>query len=172
THSFVAKVGAALNNGFSSSSNEAIADGLVELDDYDGVLWLLGDEGLADQTFDQTEENLLESYVGGGGSLIVSGAEVGYATDSTWLSNVLHAGYVADNGGTNVAGGYTFGAEYEEDYPDVLSGETVIWKYNTGGSAAVGWAGQIIVVGFGLENLEAKDRAEAYLELTSWVDDS
>ena len=58
----------------------------------------------------------------------------------------------------------------DEDYPDVLSGETVIWSYATTGAAAVGWNKQIIVVGFPLESLADTDRVSAIQELVAWLD--
>jgi hypothetical protein len=170
THPFAASVGVALGRPFSTASNEAVADGLVELGDYARVIWLLGDEGLHDKTFDATERAVIEDYLEAGGELLASGAEIGYATPSAWFSQVLHASFVADNAGTNRVESYTFGAEYEEDYPDVLSGSVVLWRYATGGAAAVGWQHRVIVVGFGLENLAPVGRAEAIAELADWLE--
>lgn len=169
THDFAARVGAALG-GTSTASNEAVARGAVDLSAYDFVIWLLGDESVADDTFDSAERAVVSAYLDGGGRLIVSGAELGYATDADWLDEAIHAAYVSDDAGTDQAGGYTFGSSYAEDYPDVLSGDTTIWSYATGGGAAVGWNNQVIAVGFGLENLAEGDLPTALAELVSWLE--
>ena len=44
THAFAADIGNALGEDFSIASNEAVVDGLVDLSDFWGVLWMLGDE--------------------------------------------------------------------------------------------------------------------------------
>lgn len=163
THDFTARVGAALVEGASSASNEAVDSAEVVLGDYDGVIWLLGDESLSDDTFSEAEMAALSTYVSAGGQVIVSGAELGYASDASWLSSTLHTRYVSDDAGSDHAGGFRFGVMYPEDYPDVLSGDTVIWNYTTGGAAAVAWHHQVITVGFGLENLEDVEGALAEL---------
>jgi hypothetical protein len=169
THDFAAKIGVALGAPFSVASNEAVASGAVSLSDYSRVLWMLGDESVADVTFDDREKAAIEAYLAGPGRLVVSGSEVGYATDPTWLSDVLHATYVADDADTDQVQDWTFGAEYPEDYPDVLDGDEVLWTYGTGGGAAVGWEQRVVVVGFGLENLRDIDRAVALPELAAWL---
>ncbi|MBN1945142.1 MAG: hypothetical protein JW797_05665 [Bradymonadales bacterium] len=170
THSFAASLGVAVGESFSIASNEAVLQGLVHLSDYDRVLWMLGDEGLRDLTFDTTERTLVKDYVNGGGKLVVTGSEVGYASDRTWLSQVLHVTYVSDDANTNQAGDFTFGVTYEEDYPDVLSGQTTIWTYATGGAAAVIWNSQVIAVGFPLETLADSQRSTAVQQLIGWLE--
>jgi hypothetical protein len=169
THPFAADVGNALDGTFSVASNEAVASGAVSLGDYAQVVWLLGDEGLADRTFDPAERAAVEAYVAGGGALIVSGSEVGYATDPTWLDDVLHTRLVADDAETTGVEGWTVGAQYPEDYPDVLDGDAIVWTWDTGGAAAVGWNRQVIVVGFGVENLDDADRRAALQSLEDWL---
>lgn len=170
SHGFAAALGEALGTPFATASGEAVAEGSVNLSDYARVLWMLGDESQNDVTFDADERAAIEAYLGGGGRLLVTGSEVGYATAGRWLSDVLHARYIRDDAGTQVAEGYTFGVTYEEDYPDVLGGDTVLWRYSTGGAAAVGWNHQIIVVGFALETLGDDDRAAALQELGQWLE--
>lgn len=164
THDFAARLGAALGLGVSAASDEAVSRGVVQLDDYNGVLWMLGDESTGDTTFDAAGRAAIASYVAGGGALIVSGAELGYATDGDWLDAVLRVSYVADDAGTDVAGGHRFGVVYEEDYPDVLAGERTVWSYETGGGAAVAWE-RVVVVGFPLETMTDETLEEAMPEL-------
>jgi hypothetical protein len=170
THDFAGRLGAALPDGFSVASNEAVMEGRVSLSDYPRVLWMLGDEGVADYTFEADERALIEDYLSGGGDLIVSGSEVGYATDGPWLSSVLHMTFVADDAEATQAGGFTFGVAYEEDYPDVLSSQTVIWEYSGGGAAACGYEGQIIVVGFPLETISDDELPQALSDLADWLE--
>ena len=157
-HDFASRVGQALGGEtFSVASNEAVGAGLVALADFGGVIWLLGDESTADLCFDEDEQARVEAYLDGGGRLLVSGSELGYATASSWLSGTLGIGYAADDAGTNTAGTFTFGTIYEEDYPDVLSGEQTLLRYDTGGAAAVAATpgdGSVVAVGFGVENVD------------------
>lgn len=162
THPFAAWLGEALPAA-SGASNEAVAEGLVALSAYDHVLWMLGDESTADRTFTEAEAAAIRGYLAGGGKLLISGAELGYATDGAFLDE-LGIAYVADDAGTLVAGGWRFGVAYEEDYPDVLAGDQVVWTYDGGGAAAVR-SGNVLAVGFGLETLHPDDRDAALAEL-------
>lgn len=165
THDFSARVGEAIGNA-SGASNESVTSGRVVLTDYDGVVWMLGDEGLADRTFDDAEMALIDEFVDAGGQLVVSGAEVGFATESSFLSGTLHAGYVRDDANTTRASGFDFGVAYEEDFPDVLSGQRVLWEYDNGGGAAVAFDDRVVVVGFGIETIEPSQLSDAVYELT------
>ena len=129
------------------------------------MLWLLGDEGTSDVTLDAGARAAISAYVDGGGRLVLSGSEVGYATDRSWLASTLGATYVSDDAGTDgLQNGWTFGVAYPEDWPDVLSGTTVLWRYDTGGAAAV-VDGRVAVVGFPLETLDGAIRAVALAEV-------
>jgi hypothetical protein len=170
THDFAAQVGSALGAPFSTAHHEAVAAGEVALDGYPRVLWLLGDESAADRTFDEREQAAITSYLAGGGRLVVSGSEVGYATSSAFFEGVLGARYLADDAGTDRAGGYRFGVGYPEEWPDVLAGDRVRWSYATGGAAAVD-DGQAVVIGFPLETLHPDDLAPALAEVSGWTTD-
>lgn len=161
THDFAARVAAALPGGASVAWHEAVAEGEVSLADHARVIWLLGDESTADVTFDARERAALEAW--SGELLVLSGSEVGYADDG-WLDAQFGVGFVADDAGTGTVEGWEVGARYPEDYPDVLSGPEVVWRWSTGGAAAVR-SGPVTVVGFGLENLDEADLAEAVGEL-------
>ncbi len=165
-HDFAARVASALARPADAASNEAVARGQVDLGDYDGVLWLLGDEGTADITLDADERAALAAF---DGAVILSGSEVGYATDRGWLPANLGATYVSDDAGTTtLQGGRTFGHAYPEDYPDVLSGPDVLWRYDTGTAAAVR-DGDHVVVGFPLETFDDATLPGALAELVASV---
>ncbi|GDX78215.1 hypothetical protein LBMAG42_00260 [Deltaproteobacteria bacterium] len=169
THDFGALVGGSLGAGFSVASNEAVAEGRVGLGDFAHVLWLLGDESTADATFTEAEQRLVTDYVDAGGTIVVSGSEVGWATEASWLEDTLHAALVADDAGTTDVEGWNVGDYYNEDYPDVLSGDETIWEWEGGGAAAVGWDKRVVVIGFGVENLGSGERETALAELRGWL---
>lgn len=150
--------------GFDAASNEAVRLGRVLLPGYDAVLWSLGEESTADETFDATEQSLVTGYLNGGGSLLVSGAEVGWdldaqgsASDRSFYRNVLGATYVADDAGVyslqaGVPGSIGQGVPatsfdngtngtYDVNYPDVLAptnaNSAVCLRYGNGLVAGV-----------------------------------
>jgi hypothetical protein len=166
THPFAGRVGTALPGGASTASNEAVVEGRVDPLGYDRVVWLLGDESIADDTFDADEQDIVRDIVQGNVPLVVSGAEIGYATSAGFLDSPLGVTYIADDAGTTHAGGYTFGVVYPEDYPDVLGGGTTLWTYDTGGAAAVVTAAGV-VVGFPLETLADDDLGPALAEIAT-----
>lgn len=168
-----------------TASNEAVADGEVELTDFPVVIWILGDESVADKTFTPDEQAKVTAYLDAGGALIVSGSELAYelrSTASSFLSR-LGAVYSADDANQNNAKGvgplaaipsFAFGtstAPYLEDFPDVLAtsaGSTIILRYGNDMVAGVGRAGSSAVLGFPLETVES-DTALAGL-LSALVD--
>jgi len=137
--------------GFDTACNDAIIDGTISLQDYDAVIWLLGDESTKDETFTLSEQALIKSYLQQGGMLFVSGSEIAWdldtdngsngstPADEAFLHQFLKADYVRDDANIltvqGVAGsifeGLQFGfgiSPYEEDYPDVIKpfGEDVL----------------------------------------------
>ena len=88
---------------FDAATNEAVGSGLVALDDYEMVLWILGAESTADRTFDEDERLLVGNYLHSGGALFVSGSEIGYdlglhgsTADQQFLRNFLKSEFVSD----------------------------------------------------------------------------
>lgn len=172
THDFGAHYLSALSApaGADTCSNEALAQGLVDPLAYDGILWFLGDESTTDHTFEPAERAFLDQVIAQGIPVILTGAELGYATDKAWLSQRFGVSYVADNAMTQTAGGLSFGQRYPEDYPDVLSGPEVLWRYEpSGAGAAVGRAGRFVLVGFALETMSQATLTQALGQLVSWV---
>jgi len=158
THSFVKSYFVPLNAVdslvISSCSNAAVENGLVSLLNYDIVVWFLGDESTADDTFTSTEQGKVKSYLENGGKLFVSGSEIGWdlgrahnaseSGDQAFYNNYLKASYVYDgNEGMSPARGtagsvfsevqLSYGQVYPEDYPDdidPLNGAQLIMRYN------------------------------------------
>jgi hypothetical protein len=108
---------------FDSSSNEAVIAGSIPLTGYDAVVWILGQESTADNTFDATERMLLTSYLGGGGALFVSGSDLAWDLDQqnngrTFFRDTLRAQFAADS-----ANSYYFtGSGHPSGFLNALSG--------------------------------------------------
>src|SRR5690606_27196011 len=91
---------------FDAASNEAVQLGLVPLGGYRAVDWACGEESTQHSSFTPGEQQVIAAYLAGGGSLLVSGAEIGWdleargsAADRAFHRGVLGAAYVADDAG-------------------------------------------------------------------------
>lgn len=139
----------------SSAANEAIADSIVELGNYDLVVWFCGDESTADNTITSIEQSRLMEYLERGGNLFITGSEIGWdldrthdnseSTDTLFYRHYLKAKFVYDGysgmnrilgvNGTLFEGlNLSFGESYNEDYPDDIDpydGSQLIFNYNT-----------------------------------------
>lgn len=164
-HNFSAYYGNPLaQNGikFETVSNSLVTSS-NQLASYKYVIWFLGDESTADETFSSTEQNIIKTFLDNGGSLFVTGSEVawdldfnGTVSDKNFFNNYLKASYLADNPTPNIpfasgtAGSIfdnlsiNFGQTYPEDYPDVIApinGSTAVMQYNSNQIAAVSYVG-------------------------------
>ncbi|TVQ91447.1 MAG: hypothetical protein EA397_10375 [Deltaproteobacteria bacterium] len=107
-HDFVSRtVEAARGYHVDTASNRAVIDGEILLEDYDGVLWLLGEESTEHVTFTPQEQQIVRAYVEAGGAFIASGSEIGWdleafgdAQDIAFLREVLGGRYLADSSET------------------------------------------------------------------------
>lgn len=152
THNFAARYMKALrdrgNVEISTVANERIENGSINLQQYNIVVWFMGDESSANVVFSAAEKTAITNYLNNGGKLFLSGSEIAYnvgrsaATqyDLSFMINYLKAGYVGDGAvtytpATGIAGtgfeGITipFGVVYPEDFPDNISA--------TGGSVSI-----------------------------------
>lgn len=148
---FIRQHGQAIKNygyGFSSATNEAMANGIVDLQSYEIVDYILGEESTIDETFNTTEQNKVKTFLQNGGYLFVSGAEIGWdldhlgtAADKEFYNQYLKASYNLDAPNDESATYYEFDAlpstifsnsssvsfddgthgTYNVDYPDVLN---------------------------------------------------
>lgn len=190
-HDFVRATAEAIRRPVDSAANEAIVGGAVDLLDYDAVIWVLGEEGTADQTFDATERQRVQAYLQAGGKLFVSGAELGWdldaqgTTDSrAFMNDVLRAAYVGDDAGTYsalpVAGGLFDGlgelgfytpARIVVEYPDRLAPSPgarteLVYVGGLGGNAAVSYSGayKVVVFGFPFESVDRLTHRQALMD--------
>ncbi len=170
-HDFAFLYGKAIaenNFGFETAANDVILDSSIVLENYDAVMWLLGDESFVDETFDSVEQNMVKSYLEQGGNLFVSGSEIawdldqdGNTTGSTnddenFLNDYLKVDFAGNDADllavTGVQGtifeglDLEFGAvPYEEDSPDFINpvGNNTLAniKYNSNKIAAIQFEG-------------------------------
>ena len=146
--------------------NKSIIDGSVNLNSYDAVYWISGEESTADDTFDLTEQAKVKTYLENGGKFIVSGAEIGWdlvkkgtATDKSFYTNYLKAKYENDGnasvGNSIGVSGSIFEGEniafnnvngWQVKYPDGISvagGSEVLMKFASGGfSSTIAYKGK------------------------------
>lgn len=171
-----------------TASNERIISGAIDLTDYESVMWILGEESSADDTFSATEQTHVSSFLAAGGQLFLSGAEVGWDLDAlnngrSFYNNQLRADYVADDAGTyNVQGtagsifaGLSFSFDdgsqfYNVDFPDVIApaaGSTSALSYVGGGTAGIqydsGTGTKVVNFGFPFETITDESTRNAVL---------
>jgi spore germination protein YaaH len=88
---------------FASASNEAVYKGLINLPEYETVIWILGDESRSDESFNSLEQENIKEFLEVGGNLFVTGSEIGYdlvqmggSTDQEFFKEYLKATYISD----------------------------------------------------------------------------
>ncbi len=183
SNTFVYQYGKALeplNFNFESVKNSEVINAVVNLNDYDAVFWILGDESTVDETFSSTEQALVKNYLENGGNLFVSGSEVGWdlsykgsSSDKGFYNNYLKAIFIADDSGSLIVKGmsgsalegtaFNYAQVYEVGYPDeigIYGGSTLCMEYSNNTGAGIQYSGQfgtsskigkIIYLGFPLE---------------------
>lgn len=147
---------------FDGASNEAVVSGAVPLSGYAAVVWALGNESTADETFSDAEQALVAAYLNAGGRLFASGSEIAWdldrftgpsASDRAFFNTYLGADYVGDDAETftvqgsigpslifDGVGSFSFdpalGARYGAFYPDrvtaIGAGASVCMTYSGG----------------------------------------
>jgi spore germination protein YaaH len=159
---------AIVNAGFSfdACANEAVQEGYVLLTDYAAVIWISGEEGTADESFSDTEQNIIANYLENGGRMFISGSEIGYdlvekgsATDKSFYETYLKAMYVRDRVATysvspqsggilDGVGQFSFDngthGTYNVDFPDGINpqpGAQLVLSYSGFSPSVYGGAG-------------------------------
>jgi hypothetical protein len=170
------------NLGIESCTDAAIANGEINLGDYQTVIWMSGEQSSANGTFTSTVQPLVTAYLNAGGKMFVNGSEIGFdlvaaGHGASFYLNSLHTNYVANSAATystsaGVAGkalasvpalSFDDGTHgtYNVDFPDIISagaGASVAMNYNggSGGAAAIQYTSgntQIINMGFPFESI-------------------
>jgi len=159
------------------------------------VVWNVG---WSFPTLDQGDRAALTFFLDGGGSLFMSGQDIGYdmndqgAAAYQWYQDYLHAIYVADDTddytldgvpGDPVSGGIDLviqggdGAdnqEYPSDIDPADASTTVIWSYDAERNGAVRadtGTHRVIYLAFGFEGIDnANDRSDVMQSSITWLD--
>ena len=163
-HSFILRYGKAIQPfslDFESVKSNLVRDNLINLNDYETIIWISGDESTENETFSTAEQIQVKSFLENGGKFFISGSEIGWdlygngsSADRTFYNQYLKASYISDNASSNVAVGvnsscfnglnFTFGQTYYEDYPDEinsLGGSQVCMKYHNNRGAGILYTG-------------------------------
>jgi len=152
TYDFILQHGKAIVNygyNFSSATNDAIINGLVDINNYKIADYILGEESSVDETFNHTEQTIVSGFLDNGGYLFVSGSEIawdldylGDSLDKNFYHNYLKAEYIYDSPNNQSATYYEFNdisnsifyglgntffddgtnGTYSVNYPDVITG--------------------------------------------------
>jgi hypothetical protein len=146
------------NYSFSSATNEAVLNGLINLNNFSVADYILGEESTVDETFSSTEQNLVKSYLDNGGFLFVSGAEIGWDldysgsfSDKDFYNNYLKAQYISDAPNNQSATYY----EFEETANPVFSGMgTTFFDDGNNGTYDVNYPDVIEGINGGINGLE------------------
>ncbi len=175
---------------FDSGVHASATGGDVGLGNYTLVDWIGGEEQSPDVALNAIDQALLQSFLNGGGALLISGAEIGYdlvinGAGPAFYGDALRASFVADDAGTYnvtaVSGGIFDGlgpfsfddgthGTYDVDFPDVFtphSGAVGAVLYNGGSTAALSYASgpcvRLIYVGFPLETIYPQSTRDAVM---------
>ncbi len=145
---------------------------LDEILGYDTVVWFTGKA--SSKTLEDGDQEILKAYLEAGGTLLVSGMEIGYnIKDSDFYTYVLQAKYLKDKSKSKeVTGlGQSFKIEggtgaNNQSYPDVIEATTsnLVYSYGDGSEGAAVQAtygkGRVAYFAFGIEGVaNADDRA-------------
>ena len=193
---YVIQVAAAIQSAapglhISSTSNEAVISGAVNLADYSSVVWILGEESTANRTFDATEQTKVEQFIAGGGNLFVTGAEIGWDLDNSnngrsFYEGTLKANYVADASNSyavsgaagSIFQGLSFAFDngtlfYNSEFADVISpqagAQTGLNYANGAGGAGIqaigtGGRGNVVMFGFPFETITSAANQAAVMD--------
>jgi len=159
------------------------------------VVWNIG---WSFPTLDAQDRETLGTFLDAGGSLFISGQDIGYDLNDQggeayqWYQDYLHAIYVSDDtdnytldgvAGDPVSGGIDLviqggdGAdnqEYPSDIDPADGSTTVIWSYDTERNGAVradNGTSRVIYLAFGFEAIDnADDRREVMQRSITWLD--
>ncbi len=162
TYNYIIQHADAITLPFDSAQHASVTDGSIGLGNYSIVDWIAGEDQSPDTALKASDQIALTNFMNGGGSLFMSGSEVGYDLTNiggtAFYNNTLHATYVADNGDVNhayvitpLAGSILSGlgsisfddsthGTYNVNYPDAFNpraGASQTLVYNGGASAGI-----------------------------------
>jgi len=166
---------------------------LGELQAAQAVVWYTGQE--YDNTFTPAEQAVVSAYLDGGGSLLVTGQDIGYdlagegrPADRDFYADYLHAVFVADDSGDNTLAGVagdpigsglslnlasSIGA-MNSDYPSIISagpGASYVFRYSPAVYGAVRYStGQrLVYFAFNLEAAAPSEQTATMTAVLNWL---
>lgn len=187
----------AAGRGFDSCENEAVEQGLLELEDYEIVMWNSGAESIEDTVLSAAEQLEISDYLDAGGGFFISGSDVSLdlvnqGTGPVFADTRLTMSFVGDDAGTfnvntdpggifSALGSFDFdptsGARYEVHQPDVLGislGGDAALSYSTGGIAGIQYDSltyRTVTFGFPFETISSETvRADVMAEVIAFLD--
>ena len=92
-HPFALKYGSALEKlslNFTSVKNSELQNGKFLADNYEYLFWIAGDESTVDETFNSSDQAIVESFLENGGDFFLSGSEVGWDLDYKGSEKIKH----------------------------------------------------------------------------------
>ena len=156
-------------------------DALGSLDPYSLVVWATAEESTLDASFDDAQQAAIRAFVGEGGALWATGAEIlwdlderGDDDDRAFALEVLGAGLAADTcncdraEGDGALAGLTlaFGEPYPVEWADELASEGEVLARYPDGAVAAAMTGRVALFGFPFDALNAAEvRAEVAARL-------
>jgi N-acetylmuramoyl-L-alanine amidase len=184
----VGQAGSLAASGLSFDGAEAptVEVGDAALGGYALLVWALGEESSADETFSEVEQERLGAWLGEGRTLVVSGSELGWdlgasgdAADQAFLAS-LGVDFAADDAGTYAletpdGGQLTLDdgtrGTYDVNSPDVLTpraGARVVLRYADGSAAGVAYRDasrgyETVVLGVPLEAIGPAGERDDFL---------
>ena len=181
------KTSATWNRSSAGLSAEVLAN-------FDVVVWQCG---WAFPTVDEDDRAALTEYLDGGGSLFITGQDIGWemydqgGASQAWYNNYLHASFVNDDTnmlnltgvpGDPIADGLSFGIsggdgannqEYPSDIDPLGTGASTILTYDSsrnGGIKADTGTYKVVYLAFGFEAIDnATARAELMQGIVGWL---
>lgn len=197
-YDYVVQHGEVIGYAFDSAANEAVEAGLVSLDGYALIDWILGEESAQEEALSRAEQALLRVFLDRGGALFISGSEVGRdlgdiggASDRAFYNSYLRADYAGDDAETYQvapASGAIFEGVpplrfdapgmYDADRPDRLAplgGAVPALAYQGGvrGTAAVQYGSgcqRLVYFGFPFETIWPDQRPVVMARVLDFLD--
>ena len=190
---------ALIANGYAYSYWHIANDGSPNttlLSDHSIVIWFTGDD--YSTTLESTDLTNLQTYLNAGGSLFISGQDIGYdlvedgnAASQAFYNNYLHAQYVADNSGITTLNGISGdpigdGLTIEisggdgannQNYPSNITTydmcASAVFNYNGDGCGAIKantTTYKVVYFAFGFEGINnSADRDTVMNRVISWL---
>ncbi len=170
---------------FDGATDDAIELGDVALSGYQAVDWFTGEDSTGDAPLPVPARDAISDYLDGGGRLLISGAELGWALDEYGMPDEqqffherLHARYVIDDAETyaveaDAAGplaaiapfSFDDATAYDPRFPDVLEPEAdavvaMIYGDGLASPAGIAWGDtgeRGVLLGFPFETIAGED---------------